>query len=240
MRPTPRTALLALALLAPLAPPAALAQSPAAAVAADETLLRLTETGEVKRAPDELRLDLRAEARGSDAAGVQAQVNRAVQAALERAKGVTGVRASTNGYWTNREGAPARAWVASQRIALRGAEPAPLLELAGTLQTQGLALDGMSWGLSREQSQAARAEAGRLAIDQLRARAAAVADQLGMEVAGIRQITLDAADAPVMPRMAMAMRASAADAAPPPPAAAPEDVTITANLTADVLLRAKR
>ena len=73
MRPTPRTALLALALLAPLAPPAALAQSPAAAVAADETLLRLTETGEVKRAPDELRLDLRAEARGTDAATCAAE-----------------------------------------------------------------------------------------------------------------------------------------------------------------------
>jgi predicted secreted protein len=241
-RPATRTAILALAILAPLAGLSAAARAQpaappaAAAPAPGETLLRLSETGEVSRAPDELRLDLRAEARGTEAAAVQAQVNRAVQAALERARSVEGVRASTTGYWTDREGAPGRAWVASQRIALRGNDPAPLLELAGALQAQGLALDNMAWGLSREQTQAARQEAGRLAIEQLRVRAAAVADQLGMQVAGIRQISLDAPEPP-MPRMAMAMRAEARPA--PPPAAAPEDVTIAANLTAEVVLRAK-
>lgn len=237
---TPRAALVALAVLAPMAgfAPAAQAQTAGqTATTPGETLLRLSETGEVSRAPNELRLDLRAEARGTDAAAVQAQVNRAVQGALDRAKAVSGVRASTTGYWTNREGPPNRAWVASQRIALRGADPAPLLELAGTLQSQGLALDNMSWGLSREESQSARQEAGRLAIEQLRARAAAVAEQLGMQVAGIRQIALDAPEPP-MPRMAMAMRAEARPA-PPPPAAAPEDVTVAANVTAEVVLRAQ-
>ncbi|MBO1081410.1 SIMPL domain-containing protein [Roseomonas haemaphysalidis] len=245
--PTPRSALAALAVLAPLAALAPTAQAqtgtqtgtpPAATTttAPGETLLRLSEAGEVSRAPNELRLDLRAEARGTEAAAVQAQVNRAVQGALERAKAVSGVRASTTGYWTNREGPPNRAWVASQRIALRGSDPAPLLELAGALQSQGLALDNMSWTLSREETQAARQQAGKLAIDQLRARAAAVAEQLGMEVAGIRQISLDAPEPP-MPRMAMAMRAEARPA--PPPAAAPEDVTVTANVTAEVVLRAK-
>ena len=210
----------------------------AAAATPGQTVLRLSETGEVTRAPDELRLDLRAEARGNAAAAVQAQVNRAVQAALERARAVEGVRPTTTGYWTDREGTGNRTWVASQRIALRGTAPAALLDLAGTLQSQGLLLDGMTWTVSRAETQAARQEAGRMAIEQLRQRAAAVADQLGMEVAAIRSLSLDAPEQP-MPRMAMAMRAPAAPAAPPPPASAPEEVTISTTATAEVVLRAK-
>lgn len=206
-----------------------------AAATPGQTVLRLSETGEVTRAPDELRLDLRAEARGNAAAAVQAQVNRAVQAALERARAVEGVRPTTTGYWTDREGTGNRTWVASQRIALRGTAPAALLDLAGTLQSQGLLLDGMTWTVSRAETQAARQEAGRMAIEQLRQRAAAVAEQLGMEVAAIRSLNLDAPEQP-MPRMAMAMRAPAA---PPPPASAPEEVTISTTATAEVVLRAK-
>ncbi|MFC7554007.1 SIMPL domain-containing protein [Pseudoroseomonas wenyumeiae] len=98
-------ALLALSAAGPLAAQPVPAQPAAPASArAETTLLRLSETGEVTRAPDELRLNLRAEARGRDAATVQAQVNRMVQAALAKAGGVAEVRATTGGYWTNRDG----------------------------------------------------------------------------------------------------------------------------------------
>ncbi|MBO1076380.1 SIMPL domain-containing protein [Roseomonas marmotae] len=227
--------MLALGTLAAL-PPHARAQGAAAPVEnpAETTLLRLSETGEVTRAPDELRLELRAEARGSEAAAVQAQVNRAMQAALERARAAQGVRASTGNYWTNRD-PESRQWTASQTLVLRGAEAAPLLELAGQMQGQGLAMAGMGWNLTREATQAARQEAGKLAIEALRARAAAVAEQLGMEVAGIRLLSLDAPEAP-MPRMAMAM-AARGPAAAPPPVSAPEDVAITATAQAELVLR---
>ncbi|WP_158601000.1 SIMPL domain-containing protein [Teichococcus wenyumeiae] len=228
-------ALLALSAAGPLAAQPVPAQPAAPASArAETTLLRLSETGEVTRAPDELRLNLRAEARGRDAATVQAQVNRMVQAALAKAGGVAEVRATTGGYWTNRDG-ESREWTASQGLSLRATQATPALELAGTLQGDGLLMDGMAWSLSPEAARAARQEAGRLAIEALRARAAAVAEQLGMEVAGIRSLSVDTPEAP-MPRMAMAMRAQSAAAAPPP-ASAPEEVTVTATAQAEVLLR---
>jgi predicted secreted protein len=236
MRPS-RLALAALLLLpAAGAVPGPWAARPAMAQAAatEATLLRLTETGEVTRAPDELRLTLRAEARGGNAAAVQAQVNRAAQAALARAGGVAGLRATTGGYWTNRDG-ESRQWTASQTLSLRATDPTPALELAGALQGEGLLMDGMAWTLSPEAARMARQQAGQQAIEALRARAGAVAAQLGMEVAGIRQLSLDTPEAP-MPRMAaMAMRGKAE--AGPPPASAPEDVTITATAQAEVLLR---
>jgi predicted secreted protein len=229
--------LLCLGAPAALLPAAAQAQpvTPAPSMPAESTVLRLSETGEVSRAPDELRIDLRAEARGADAAVVQAQVNRAATAALERARAVAGVRASTGGYWTNRDN-ETRQWTASQHLSLRGGEAAALLQLAGALQEQKLLMDGMAWSLSREAGQAARQEAGRLAIEALRARAAAVAEQLGMEVALIRQLSLDAPEVP-MPRMAAAMRASARGADAPRPVSAPEETVVSATVQGEVLLR---
>jgi predicted secreted protein len=160
-----------------------------------------------------------------------------VQAALAKAREVSAVQVNTGGYWTNRD-SQSRQWTASQRLTLRGTEAAPLLDLTGALQGAGLALDGLEWSLSRTVEQEARQEAGRLAIDNLRRRAAAVAEQLGMEVAGIRSLRLDAPDAPA-PRMAM-MRASASSMSAAPPASAPEDVSVTSTAVADVVLRARR
>ncbi|EHL96568.1 hypothetical protein HMPREF9946_04699 [Acetobacteraceae bacterium AT-5844] len=237
-----RPALLPLAVLCGVlaTPPlhGALAQErrPAVAQSALETVLTLSETAEVKRAPEEVRVTLKAEARGADAAAVQEQVNRAMQAALARAREVQGVQANTGGYWTNRDN-ESNQWTASQRMTLQGTGAAQLLELTGALQGQGLALDGMDWSLSRNGEQQARQEAGRLAIDALRQRATAVAEQLGMEVAGIRSLRLDAPEVP-MPRVAM-MRAAVAGGATPP-ASAPEDVSVTSTAVAEVVLRPKR
>lgn len=203
------------------------------AAALSETVLSLAETAEVLRAPDELHASLRVEARGANAAAVQAQVNRAMEQALAAARGVEGVRATTGGYWTNRmdEG---RNWTASQTLNLRAREPAALLDLVGRLQGQGLAMGELSWRLSRAAETAARQEAGRLAIEALRQRAEAVASQLSLQVAGIRALRLDAPEVP-MPRM-MAMAAARREAAPAP-VTAPEEVAVSSTASAEILLR---
>ncbi len=244
-----RPALLLLAVLCgvlavpPISPVRAQEAAASATQALAETVLTLAETAEVRRPAEELRVTLKAEARGAQAAAVQDQVNRAIQAALERARQVPGVQAHTGGYWTNHEVGPregqARAWVASQRMTLSGTGGAALLELTGALQGQGLAVDGMEWSLSTKVQQEARQEAGRLAIEALRQRAAAVAAQLGMEVAGIRSLRLDAPE-PVAPRAMMMRAAMPAAAGAAPPASAPEDVAVNSTAVADVVLRAKR
>jgi len=218
-------------LLALLVPPVALAQ-PATPLA--ETALHLAESAEVTRAPDEIVAVLRAEARAGSAAAAQEAVNRALAAALDRARAVPGVRVATGGYWTNRveEG---RAWQASQQLTLRGADGAALLDLAGALQQQGMAVSQLHWQLTRETARAAREDASRLALDALRRRADAVAAQLGLQVAGLREVRIDAPDrAPHPAPMAMpAMRAAAA----PPPAAVAEDIVVSATVEAVVVLR---
>lgn len=228
---SPRLLLAGLLAIAPLAP--ALAQAPAPAAAASqlaETVLHLSETAQVTRAPDEIQATLRAEARGANAAAVQAQVNRAIQAALGKAQAVSALRASTGGYWTHRT-EENRQWVASQGLSLRGREAGPLLELTGTLQADGLALAELGWSLSDAAEKVAKQEAGRLAIAALRQRAQDVAQQLGLRVAGIRSLRLDTPERP-MPRL-MAARASSA----PAPAAAPEEVEVMATAEAEIILQ---
>ncbi|HZF74695.1 MAG TPA: SIMPL domain-containing protein [Acetobacteraceae bacterium] len=205
---------------------------PAGAQPAAETVLHLSETAEVTRAPDELRVTLRAEARAGSAAAAQEALNRAVAAAVARARAVAGVQVSTGAYWTARLEEP-RAWQAAQSVMLRGREPAPVLELAGELQAAGLAMAGIAWGLTRETAHAAREEARRLAVEGVRQRAEAVAGQLGLSVAGIRELRLDAPGRPE-PRMAPMAAASRGAA---PPIAVPEDAAVGATVEAVVVLR---
>lgn len=227
-----RRALLALCLIPALGAPVALRAQPAPL---PETTLHLGESAEVMRAPDEVMATLRAEARAASAAAAQEAVNRAVAAAVARARSVAGVRVATGGYWTNRidEG---RAWQASQQVTLRGSDAAPLLELVGQLQGQGLATSSLSWQLTREAARAAREEASRLALDALRRRAEAVAAQLDLQVAGLREVRIDAPDRPI-PRPAPMLASRAASAPAAPPVAVAEDVAVSATVEAVVVLR---
>lgn len=235
-----RRAVLFAAVLFPLAAHGVAARAqPAAAPAAplSETVLHLSETAEVTRAPDELRATLRAEARGSSAAVAQEGVNRLIAAALERAEAVPAVRAATGGYWTWQTQQPPRAWQAGQTLTLRSGDGAALQELVGTLQAGGLGLTDLSWHLTRDTAREAREEASRLALEGLQRRAAAVAAQLGLEVVGLKEVRLDAdGRSGPMPRMATMAMASAERAATPP-SAVPDETVVSATAAAEVVLR---
>jgi predicted secreted protein len=198
-----------------------------------ETELHIGESAEVTRAPNEVVATLRAEARAGSAAAAQEAVNRAITAAVERARAVQDVQVSTGGYWTTRvnEG---RSWQAAQSVTLRGADAPALLDLAGTLQEQGLAMAELSWQLTREATREARQEASRLALDALRRRAQAVADQLGLQMVGLKEVRIDAPDQGPRP---MAMMAARSAGAAPPPVAVAEDVVVSATVQAVAVLR---
>ncbi len=219
-----------------LAPPALAQTTPTPAPPPlTETLLHLGESAEVTRAPNELVATLRAESRAGTAAAAQEAVNRTVSAAVARAQAAQGVRVSTGGYWTNRI-EDGRVWHASQSLTLRGGNGAQVLELTGALQGNGLALSGLSWQLTRDAARAAREEASRLALDALRRRAEVVAEQLGLQVAGLREVRIDAPDQspPPRPMLAMARAASAT-----PPVAVTDDIVVSASVQAVVVLRPK-
>ncbi|MGK7866456.1 SIMPL domain-containing protein [Falsiroseomonas sp. E2-1-a20] len=197
-----------------------------------ETILRLSETAEVTRPPDEVVATLRAEARAGTAAAAQEAVNRSIAAAVALAQATPGIQVSTGGYWTARVD-EARAWQASQSLTLRAAAGPALLELAGTLQGQGLAMASLDWTLRRETTRVARQDAARLAIEAVQARAAEIAGQLGLQVAGLREVTVHAGEATPRP-MAMAARSAASGS---PPVAVAQDAVVSATVEAVAVLR---
>jgi predicted secreted protein len=215
-----------------------LAATPALAPArAQETLLRLSETAERTVRADQLVAVMRAQATGASVAAVQEQVNRQVAAALEKARAVPGVTVATGSYWTGRTGDRREQWQSSQEIRLSATEASPaLLDLAGALQAQGLAVSRLSYevsrGLARREREAVTAEA----LEGLKERAERLAGVMGMAFVGFREVRVDASR--YVPPMARAMASPmAASAAPAPPAAEPSDVPITATVEGDAILR---
>lgn len=200
---------------------------PGAAMAQPETRLRLSESGSVTLAPDEVVASLRIEARARTAAQAQDQVNRAMAAALATARAVDGVRATT-GHYNARTERERQEFVAQQSLNLRGGEA--LVALAGRLQGEGLLLDHISWQLSEATARRGRDEATRAAIRAVQERGAAIAQDLGMRVGALTQLYVDASPEARPLAMAMAGRASAA------PSVTAEDLTVTARVTADLLL----
>ncbi len=212
-----------------------LATAPAAQ--AGETLLRLSETAERVVRADQLVAVLRAQATGGSVTAVQEQVNRQVAAALERARAVPGVTVSTRGYWTGRTGERREMWQASQEIRLTAIEAsAALLDLAGALQAQGLAVTALSYEVSRALARREREEATAEALRGLAERAERLAGVMGLRFDGFREVRVDAPRFMPPPRaMAAPMAASAAPA--PPPSAEPADVPITATVEGDAILK---
>lgn len=208
----------------------------ASPLAAQETLLRLSESAERTVRADQLVAVLRAQATGGSVAAVQEQVNRQVAAALERARAVPGVAVSTGGYWTGRSGERRDQWQASQEIRLTAIEAsAALLELAGALQAQGLAVAALSYEVSRGLARREREEATAEALRGLSERAERLAAVMGMSFAGFREVRVDAPRFVPPPRaMAAPM---AADAASTPPSAAPAEMPITATVEGDAILK---
>lgn len=227
-----RTAL-ALALL--LVSGTAGAQAPAAR---DDgiTVLHLSEFAERALRQDRLTIQLRAEVTGPDAARVQAEINRRMSAALERARAVPNVRAETRGYWVHQErpqNAPVR-WRGQQTLALIAGDTAAALTLAGELQQGGLVMSGMNFDLRPESARAAQDALTAEAIGRLRERAARVAEAMTLTVRQIRDLRVGQVDGTMPPRPLM-MRAEAASAAAPP-VAEPGESTIRVTVDAEIVL----
>jgi predicted secreted protein len=201
--------------------------------AAADTILRLSETAHISVHPDELAASLRSEAAAATPAEAQARVNAAIGRALEQAKQVPGIVATTGSYQVWQVTQPTSQWHAGQDLELKARDGEAMLKLVGTMQGQGLALQRLGWQLSPEATQRARAEATKAALTGLRGRAEAAAAILGLRFVSFREVNLDAnrGGAQPMPR-AMAMAASAM----PAPHAENEDVDIDATVDAEAVL----
>lgn len=216
-----RRALLILPLLLPVA---AAAQSPS------ETRLRLSESGSVQARPDELTATLRVEIRAATAAAAQEQVNQRVAASLAAIRAIEGVQVTTGPYGAHTD-RDKQEVVAQQSLNLKGGQGEALLALIARLQSEGMLLDNLGWHLSDAAARTARDGATRAAIRAVQERGASVARDLGLRVYALRDLYIEAA--PEGRPMMMAARA----AGPTAPSVTAEEITVSARVTADLLLR---
>ncbi|HTQ72308.1 MAG TPA: SIMPL domain-containing protein [Acidocella sp.] len=208
--------------------------------AAAQTALTLTATGLALAAPDEAVANFNVQAQKPDAAGAQAAVNQAVAKALAAARAVPGVVATTGGYnsyFATPDGQSKPQFNAQQSLTLvqpaaGGVPDQAFTDLLGKLQAQGLLLNGLSGDLSQAGQEAAQRAAIRDALAQLHAQADDIAAALHKKVGALKTLTVNTGAGPVppMPRM-MALAAAA-----PAPQSAPDKVTVTANVTAEIEL----
>jgi predicted secreted protein len=182
------------------------------------TRVRLVETAQRTVRQDRLRAILRAEVTGPDARRVQAEINRRMTAAVERAKAAPTIKVETGSYSLYEERPPNgnTTWRGQQSLALIGTEFNDVLQLAGELQQAGLVFSGMQFELRPETARAYEDELTAEALKRLRERADKIATGMDMKVIGIREISVGnvLGDTP-RPPVRMRMEAMAAPAAPP-------------------------
>lgn len=212
----------------------AVVQPASAEVAPSTTVLHLSATGSVQVAPDQLAAELVAQSTSPSAAMAQRQVNALMANGMKAAQAIAGVDARAVGYSVTPGDDKHATWIAQQTLELRGADGPALLDLAGKLQERGLALASLDWQLSRPVRLKAHEEASTAALKELQTQAGSAAATLGMHVDHLQDVRMD--EASLRPRQLTPMLAAASRMSTPPQAsAAPEEVT--AQVSADVLLR---
>jgi len=207
-----------------------------------QTDLTIAATGQVSVPPDEASAALTVQAQQPTAAKAQAEVNTAMAKALALARAVPGVKIVTGGYSsytvTPDNNAPQQ-FAAQQTLQLSikapaGAPPDSFSTLLGTLQQNGLLLNSLSGDLSDAGQRQAQQAAITDALGQINAQASSIAANLHEQVGLIKSLNVNANSSPG-PRPMMMMMAMAKDSAPAPQSA-PDNVQVTANVTADIAL----
>ncbi len=176
-----------------------------------QTLISLSVTERERVQPDRLVAVLRIEDEHSDPAALQNRINERMEQALERAREIDSVAAATghyNVYQYNRSrGArPDMQWRGTQTLRLQSQASAELLELAGTLQGEGLAMQQLNYQLSDERAAQVRDRLLERAIERARdqaTRAGSALDRGNVEIASLEVEDEPGLQQPVMRSMAM-------------------------------------
>lgn len=203
------------------------------------TVLHLSERAERPVVRDQLRAVLRVEASDSDAARLQAEIDRRMAAAVARAKSVAGVSLFTSGYAVSQQQGKDQPpqWHGSAGLTLTEREPAaPLLALLGELQQSGLLMSSLAYELTPEGTRQAEDELTAEALERLRQRAGRIAVTLGVAVRRIRDLRVgNATGAQPAPRLF----ATVAGGGAPAPVAEPGEATVGVSVEAEFELGPK-
>lgn len=206
-----RSAALAAFTLCAVAATAANAQTPQTASVAPQNVFHLSATGQVEVVQDTLMLLLNAKREGADAAGVQDELRKVLDAALAEVKktaqpGQMDVR--TGNFSVNpRYGKDSKitGWQGQAELVLEGRDFPRITQAAA--RASSMPIGHIAFNLSREQRAKVQTEAQAQAIERFKARASEITKAFGFGGYSLREVTLDSNDAGFPGPRPMAMQA---------------------------------
>jgi len=201
--------------------------------------LSITEQEEVEQ--DTLNISLQYSVQGRDPVELQNDVNQTMRSALDTLERDGRIEYSTTQYqvYTIEAGRPVRAdvetpvWRAQQGVELTGTDSTVLLELAGTLQAQGLVITSQYYSLSSARYEEIAGRLTQAALGNLQQRAEAAAGSLGKSGAALVEVSLDGSPNFAFRERGVAM-SMAADMAMP--VAAPGETQVSVTVSARAVL----
>lgn len=184
------------------------------------------------------RLTVRLYARADNVSPIEAQksLNARIAAAMKLASGHDGVevRASSyNTYEETPEHGRAR-WIARQDVMLSGKEADRILDLAGSLQAQGLVLEGTDWSLDPATRTQSLKKAREDALAKVRGQAEESAKVLGLRLVRLKDVRINTDFVGVRPQMALMSMARSAPAEPPQSGPEEQTVSVTVSVEAEL------
>lgn len=215
-----------------------------------QTVIDLSASASREVEQDLLTARLRFEVKDSDPVAAQDRLNEVMADAVSRAKETNGMKVQTLAYriydrtdqderrrakLENRE--PRPTWHAEQTMQIESKEYDALLKLTGSLQEDGLLLQGLNYSLSPEQYEKVHNSLLEEALEKLRVKAERAANALGKSTVEIRHVVIGSdgySPRPVMrSHMLMAEDASAGMQAP---TASAGESTVSLSVSSKVLL----
>lgn len=209
-------------------------QPPAAA-----TILHLNERAERQMPRDELVLLLRVETTAKAPRDAQAEANRRMAAALDEAKKVATVSLETPSMnvFEIRESNKPPVWKATETLQLRSKDFAAALALLGKLEEQGLLVSALTFDVSRDALKGVEDALTAEALKRLRARAEAIAADMGLAVDHVRTVSIGDAGEPGPRPLSYARTLAVAS---PAPAAEAGEAPVSVDVNAEIWLMPKR
>ena len=180
----------------------------AIAMTPPQNVLQLSATGLVEVQQDLLTLTLSTTREGTDAASVQADLRKAVDAALSEVKktaqgGQMDVRSGDfNVHPRYGRDGKINGWQGRAELVLEGRDFPRITQAAARVPS--MTIGNIQFGLSREQRGKVEAEAQSLAIERFKARAGEIAKAFGFQGYTLREVNVSGEDSGYQPRM-MAM-----------------------------------
>ena len=205
----------------------------------DKTVLQLSAAAERVVPRDRLRATLRAEVTDADPLKVQAEINKRMNKALERARAASGVKAETGGYsiYSFVDQNKNTQWRGSQFVSVVSTDFDAVLAVARDLQSGGLLMSGMGFDLTPEAYQKLKDELEAEAVTKAVARGRALAKAADSSVIRFRVIRVGEPSGyrPPMPMPKM-MEARMAAAPMQAPAAEAGEETVRVTVEAEVVI----